>query len=108
MGRDYVDTYMKNLPLYWMRAKTIRAEKTYQATRNYFYKELIKDFDYERKGRKIPETINGDPLTWKFIDFNPYEAWLGRQTKPLQELRVETWECRSDTWNPHFKEEDRY
>lgn len=106
MSVNYVDTYIRNLPKYVARAITMQSEKKWQSRHDYLYRELLRDFDSERKPPMIATSMTGDPATWRYIDFDPYEAWLGRRDKSLLELRVETWDCAGDTFNHRFKEEE--
>ena len=106
MGIPTVDRYMRDLPIYWKRALTMRAEKIWQARHDYLYRESIRDFDDRRRPHPIATTLSGDPATWRYIDFDPYEAWLGRRNKDLLNLRVETWECDKHIWDSQYREED--
>ena len=106
MSINYVDTYINNLPRYVAFSITIQSERAWQSRHDYLYRELLRDLDNERQPPLVSTTMTGDPAAWRYIDFDPYEAWLGPLTKPLRQLRVETWECRKGTWDPNYREED--
>ena len=110
MIREYrpaVDTYINNLPRYKLTPKVWKNEKIRKQIHDSFYYSVLRDFDRERNPPGIPESVAGSmDMPWVYIDFDPYEAWLGRQDKPLLKLRVETWECREDTWSDKYTEKD--
>ena len=95
VSATYVDVYIKNLPDYINRALISNADGPWRLEHNYFYRELLWDFDRERNPPTVKVGIDGEATPWVHIDFDPWEVWLGRQEKPLVKLRVETWECVS-------------
>lgn len=103
-----VDTYIRTLPLYFFGDRAAKDERQYQSARNYWYKETVADVEDKLRPHPIAITVNGDLATWAHIDFDPYEAWLGRPYKSLLDLAIEPYACSKGLFcDDHYgREED--